>query len=61
MRLSDILELVNTSQAIKIINNFSGEEFYLSYCGINEYSNAVVLEIQSNNNNLEIVISPPPF
>lgn len=58
MRLGDILELVNTSQAIKIINNCSGKEFYPTYREINIYSNNIVVDIRSNNNTLEVVTNP---
>lgn len=61
MMLTGILELVNTSQAIKIINDCSGEEFYPTYRGINAYSNNTVVDIRSNNNTLEIVINTEPF
>lgn len=58
MSLTDILELVNTSQGIKIINGCSGEEFYPTYREINAYSNNTVVDIRSNNNTLEVVINP---
>jgi hypothetical protein len=61
MILKDILELVNTSQAIKIINDDFGEEFYPRYHQINEYESYIVKDMRSKNNNLEIVISSLPF
>ncbi|WP_346905934.1 hypothetical protein [Clostridium sp.] len=61
MILKDVLELVNTSQAIRIINDDSGEEFYPTYHKINEYESYMVKDMRSKNNDLEIVISSLPF
>ncbi len=58
MKLIDILKVVNTSQTIRIENCHTNELFYPSYSELKEYQEYEVVQIDSKDNVLEIVIKP---
>lgn len=58
MKLIDILKVLNTSQAIRIENCHTNELFYPSYFELKEYEEYEVVQIESKDSTLEIVIKP---
>jgi len=58
MKLIDILTIVNTSQVIKIENCNTNELFYPTYRELKNYEEYEVVQVESKDNTLEIVIKP---